>query len=221
MNANNNFDLSTFDVKKFDEILSRGLSKGLGNSDGSMCIEAAICNVLGMEHNDDPKCVAISVRSFKILLNDKNWSSPEARAKGLRSLGIAQLGSLGVIDDLEFTKRLASQTIKTIIPKLFRQIFPNNEKCLNAVVKCENEGTSDAAYAAADAADAAAAADAAYNAADAAYNAADAAYAAADAAVYNAVYAVYATANDEYLILSADIALQILKDMGSPGCSLL
>jgi len=80
-------------VPKFDEILSRGLSHGLGKRDGMMCIEAAVCAALDLPHGDDPQCVAAAVRSFKIALNDSNWSSPEARAKGMRNLGIAQVGS--------------------------------------------------------------------------------------------------------------------------------
>ncbi len=97
--------INTFNVAKFDSILEeRGLSKGLGTQEGSMCIEAVICYVLNLPHGDDPKCVANSVRDFKITLNDKNWSSPQARAKSLRNLGLAQLGSLGIVNDKDFSK---------------------------------------------------------------------------------------------------------------------
>ncbi len=91
-----------------------------------------------------------------------------------------------------------------------------------------------AAYAAADAAYAAAAADAAYAAAAAdAYAdtanaaAADAAYAAAayaaaaDAADADAAYAAAADAVDKYLIISANICLDALIKLKSPGCEFL
>ena len=103
------FDIGTFDVKLYDKIIARGLSTGVGRRDGQMCIEAAICTVLGLDHGDDPKCVAASVRSFKISLNDSQWSSTEARAAGLRDLGLAQLGSLGVVDDLAAADRCEAE----------------------------------------------------------------------------------------------------------------
>lgn len=80
----NKFDISAFDVAKYDGILMRGLSYTLGTAGGQVCIEAAICETLGMAHGDEPGCVAKTVREFKIALNDCDWSSPAARAKGLR-----------------------------------------------------------------------------------------------------------------------------------------
>ena len=44
--------LDTFDVARYEEILSRGLSKGMGDQDGQMCIEAAICSTLGLQWLD-------------------------------------------------------------------------------------------------------------------------------------------------------------------------
>jgi hypothetical protein len=216
------FDPKKFDISKFDSILTRGLSTGLGQVGGQVCIEAAICETLGLGHSDDPKCVAPSVRAFKIKLNDSNWPSPAARAKGLRDLGIAQLGSLGVVDDIEFVKRLAEKTIRVLIPKLFRKVFANEPACLKAADECESTGTGRAAYAAERAAYAAYAAYAVdavdVAAADVAGYAAYAAYA-ADAA-YAARYAARA-AGDEYLILSAQIALEVLRELKSPGVELL
>jgi hypothetical protein len=186
------FDIQTFDIKKFDSILSHGLSSGLGHRGEQVCIEAAICETLGLPHSDDPKCVASAVRSFKISLNDSQWSSPQARAKGLRDLGIAQLGSLGVVDNVEFSKRLAEKLIRVLIPKLFRELFAGNKTLQDAADRCEKEGTSDAADAAARAAYAARAADA----------------------------AAYA-AGDSYLILAAQLALDTLRELNSPGVTLL
>lgn len=96
-------------VPKFDKILSRGLCQGLGDrrGDSRMCIEAAICTVLGTPaHDDHPPCVPEQIATFKIELNDQNWSSAEARAKGLRDLGIAQLGSKGIVRSRSFLSRV-------------------------------------------------------------------------------------------------------------------
>jgi len=236
------FDVKTFDVKKFDSILSRGLSYGLGDSSGQMCIEAAICSVLGMDHGDDPQCVAKSVRSFKISLNDRSWSSSKARAEGLRDLGLAQLGSLGIIDDVTFAKRLSEEIIGQLIPQLFREIFPNDEKLLAVALRCEIEKSYDASFAASCAAKGAASYAASWAANSAASCASYASYAsyAASAARYvgdaaRAACAANSAARgaaraadfaaryvgDKYLILAAQIALQILKELNSPGCILL
>ena len=172
------FKLEEFSVEKFDSILSKGLSHGLGNPDSQVCIEAAICQTLGLPHGDDPGCVSVAVRYFKIKLNDSEWSSPAARAKGLRDLGIAQLGSKGVVDDYEFSKLVAEKTIRILVPKIFRLVFSDNEICLAAALRCEQEGTE-------------AAANAAYD------------------------------ARDEYLTLMAIIALDVLRELKSPGIALL
>jgi hypothetical protein len=255
-------------VAKFDEILARGLSSGMGKRDGQMCIEAAVCAALDLPHGDEPQCVATTVRTFKIALNDSNWSSPQARAAGLRDLGIAQVGSLGVVDDNVFVQKIAEKTIRVLIPALFREVFPNNQACLAAAKRCEDEGTEEAARAAEaaarDAWDAGAAARAAWDAGTAARDAWDAgaaaraawdagtaaraaagaardawaaraaswaaagdaaraAGAAAEAAAWairaarDAAGAAAGAARDKYLVLSAKLALEVLREMGSPG----
>ncbi len=232
-------------IPKFDAILARGLSLGLGDRDGQMCIEAAVCAALDLPHGDQPTCVAPSVRRFKIALNDKNWSSPEARSAGLRDLGIAQIGSAGVVNDIAFVRLLAERTIRVLVPDLFRRVFTTNDILLAAALRCEQEGTAESARAASAAANAAsaayaaaasaaasaaayaadAAAYAAYDAAaDAAADAADAASAAAsaayDAAAAAAAYA--ATANpDYYLRMIAGLALDVLIELKSPGAAFI
>ena len=187
------FDVANFNVNLYDSILAQGLSAGIGEREKRVCIEAAICQVLGLPHGDDPQCVAPAVRAFKIALNDKHWSSPQARAKGLRDLGLAQLGSIDTINSAQFAKRLSEQTIRILIPTLFRELFSGNLKLLAHADRCEKEGTPTAAY--------------------------DAADAATNSAAYATTAAAYAA--DKYLILSAKIALAILKEMGSPGVTLL
>jgi hypothetical protein len=71
-------------VRKCLTIIDAGLVSGMGVPEpGKLCVEAAICLALGLPHGDDPQCVAPSLRSLKIKLNDSRWSSKMARAKGL------------------------------------------------------------------------------------------------------------------------------------------
>jgi hypothetical protein len=145
------FDIKKFSIKKFNSILGRGLCSGVGDRDGQMCIEAAVCAVLDLPHGDDPGCVAESVRAFKIKLNDCEWSSPQARADGLRKLGLAQLGSKGVVNDVEFSKRLAEKVIRTAIPRVLRGLPASiqSQELKDAADRCEKEGTESAAESAA------------------------------------------------------------------------
>ena len=260
-------------VAKFDDVLSRGLCAGLGSPNGQMCVEAAICYALGLPHGDEPEYVEPAVKSYKIRLNDAHWSSPQARAAGLRDLGIAQIGSEGVVDGAEFSRRMSTKTIQILIPALFREVLKHDEKCLTAADRCETDATATAATAAGAAAsysayfsysysaDAnSAAGDASYSAYSAAAGAttaysysADADSAACDADVYSysaacaadaadcaasaaAAADAYLTAlaaacaadacadsysADKYLLLSAKLALETLRELNSPGCEWL
>ena len=224
------FEVGTFDVQRFDSILSRGLSCGLGSAGQQVCIEAAICESLGLPHGDDPGCVSPAVRAFKIALNDSSWSSATARANGLRDLGLAQLGSLGVVDDVEFAVRLSKKTISILLPKLFRAVMPNDKEALEAADRCEKEDSKESAKYAESAAKYAA--KSAKYAKYAEYAAKSAKYAeyAAKSAAKSAKYAEYAaeyaakyaeSAADEYLTLTAKLALDTLRELNSPGCALL
>ena len=233
-------------ARKVLEVVDAGLVEGVGVPEpGKMCIEAAVNYAMGDPHGDQPKCVAPSLRRLKIRLNDSSWSSPDARAKGLRRLGIAQLGSAGALDEVEFAKRVATLAIGTCVPQALRSaasICKDETRKANLIAhaeKCESEPTeanARSAKNAADAADAAAyaaAADAAAYATAAyadAYAAADyAAYAAvyaataADYAAYAAVYAATAAtaARDKSLADFAEGVVQILINMGAPGCEWL
>jgi hypothetical protein len=192
-------------VTKVLETVDAGLVKGVGNpKPGEMCVEAAVCFAMGLPHGDEPTCVSRALRAIKIRLNDSNWSSNNARAKGLRRLAVAQLGSANVLDDKEFTKRVVDLAIRKSVLEALRSaasICKDAHKqtaMLDAAKRCEIEGTREACLEAKNAADAAYAANAAaaYAAADAAAyaDAADAADAAADAAAYAnaAAYAAYA-----------------------------
>ena len=206
--------------------VEKGLSGGLGNpKPGQMCVEAAVCYAMGLPHSDKPPCVGSAVRRFKIALNDKKWSSKEVRAEGMKALAIAQLGS-DQIDQHEFLKLVAKGTIQQIVPVALRavaKLLPNYAGELEAAAKkCEADGTRAAALEARDTARrvrqyAAAYADAYATAAYAAAAAYADAYAAADAADAGRK----AKIRDEVLKIAANIGLQALITLKSPGCEFL
>ena len=77
-------------AKKVRKIVDAGLVLGPGTPEpGKMCVEAAVCYALGEPHSDRPTCVHPAVRSFNITLNDAVWSSPQARAQGMRRAAVA------------------------------------------------------------------------------------------------------------------------------------
>src|SRR5882757_5357777 len=149
-------------ARKVLKIVDAGLSKGMGNPKaGQMCVEAAVCFALDLPHGDDPACVSRALRGLKINLNDRNWSSKAARARGLRRLAVAQLGSRDHLDDREFAKRVAELAIRKSVPEALRTAAsihkdPVHVQALRAAAdKCEREPTEansrfarDAAYAA-------------------------------------------------------------------------
>jgi hypothetical protein len=182
-------------ARKVLQIVDAGLTRGKGRpKPGEMCVEAAVCFAIGLPHSDDPPCVSPAVRSFKIALNDSQWSSNVARARGLRRLAIAQLGS-DEIDDAIFVKELTRLTIRKIIPVALRaaaSIHPDrvHQHALNTNAEnCEKEGSVRAARAASDAAS----------------------YAARAARA----------ASDEVLCAVADVGVEALKLAKSPGCKWL
>lgn len=210
--------------------IDQGLVKGVGRPHpGEMCIEAAICYALGLPHGDDPGCVSQPLRHLKIALNDKAWSSNAARAVGLRRLGLAQLGSVGVLDEKKFMTSVVKMAIGKVVPRALRYAAaanPTHAEALNAAaVLCEKSPTQKSARAAAYAAHTAGAAYAAY----AAHAAAHAAAYAADAAAHAAEAAAHAahaadavkSAGDTELAFFAEEVVQILITMGAPGCQWL
>lgn len=205
-------------ARRVIEVVDAGLVQGMGEPiPGKMCVEAAVCYALGLPHNDEPPCVSPAVRRLTIQLNGARWSSPQARARGLRRLAVAALGAL---DEIEFGSRVARLAIQTCVPTALRAVAQRHageqrERLLHVAALCEREPTRNnalkaraAAYAAAAAAyadaaydaSAAACADTAYDASAAHYaasayaDAADVAATAADAASYAYAGSVYADA---------------------------
>jgi len=183
-----NIEITKELVAKIDETLSHGLSHGLGNPiPGQMCVEAAICYSLGLDHSDDPKCVDSAIRALKIRLNDSSWSSDFARSKGMRNLAILQLGTVDNFDRKEFVEKLAMFTCTDFLPYfLSKQNYvwftPELKNDLVGAKTLSN--AKNAASAASYAASAEVAAEAAAYAANVAANVANAAANAANADLY-------------------------------------
>lgn len=243
-----NNEIALDQARKILEVVDAGLCSGLGEPVlGQMCVEAAVCYALGQPHGDEPACVNASVHSFQISLNDCRWASNESRAKGMRRLAIAQLGtSEESFNERKFLQVLVEQTIRKIVPHALRLAITGAEDACDrrmeeAAVRCERDGDlasadnadatarsacSAAAYAAYDPTYAAdAAADAAYAArvaADVADAAADAARGAAYAADVAAAAAHAARCNgDDALNLSAEIGVEALRAAGAHGIALM
>ena len=109
-------------AKKVLQVVDQGLSFGLGEPiPGQMCVEAAVCYAMGRPHGDKPICVARAVRQAKITLNDMTWSNNKARAKGMRRLAIAQLGSTDI--DIEAFKRaLLDEMVVILLPYVIKAV---------------------------------------------------------------------------------------------------
>ena len=217
-------EITEVHAKRILELLSHGLVSGLGTPEpGKMCIEAVVNHALGRPHGDDPGCVHESLRSLKIRLNDSNWSSNAARAKGLTRLGLAQLGSKGVLDTEEFRQRVNTLRIQMLVPIRFR-IAAKKQKTAEhrglleaAALMLEQAPTRDNCIKARDTANNV------YKAADEAADAAAyaAAYAAADADADEAADAAADADRDKILSDFAEAVVQILIDMKAPGCKWL
>lgn len=100
-------------------VVDKGLVCGVGEpKPGHMCVEAAVCYAMGEDHSDEPECVDVEVREFKISLNDNvAWGSDMDRARGLRALAIAQLGSADM--KMSFKDALRSVIVKRYLSKAF------------------------------------------------------------------------------------------------------
>ena len=107
-------------------VVDAGLRAGAGSKmvAGELCVEQAVAMVIDGRLSDNPSCVHATVRSFKIRLNDSGWSSNEARAKGMRELAIAQLGTNDPsFDPKLFVIVLARETTRQMIPFVFRMML--------------------------------------------------------------------------------------------------
>lgn len=100
-------------------LVDKGLVSGLGDPvPGQMCVEAAVAYASGEDHNDNPSCVNPKLASVKIALNDDcGWESDKARAKGLRRVAIAQLGSKGKLNFDKLEAHFEAKANEVLLPK--------------------------------------------------------------------------------------------------------
>lgn len=205
-------------VKRLLSVVDAGLVQGIGTPElGKMCVEAAVCYAQGLPHSDRPTCVSAAVRELKIKLNDSDWSSNASRAKGMRRLAVAQLGTADVLEDAEFARRVARLAIAHCVPDALRAaascFSPSSEhtqKLLDAADLCARDGTESAAWSARSAAESATDS-AAWSARSAAWSAESAAWSARSAR----------SAHDESLSKFAEAVVQILIEMKAPGAEFL
>ncbi|HMP07605.1 MAG TPA: hypothetical protein PJ982_14745 [Lacipirellulaceae bacterium] len=181
-------------ARKVLEITDAGLIAGLGSPEpGAVCVEAAVCLALGMPHGDEPSCKSAAVRAFDINLNNSpHWSSSSARAAGMRRLQIAGLGSDG-IDEARFAQLLALGMIRRVLLVVLRAAGLDEQ-----VTACE-----------------------AVSGLEAAREAAAAAREAAREAAASASASALAEDRDAVLTLAAEVAVNALRECGSPGVALM
>lgn len=225
-------------------VVDQGLTRGLGIPvPGLMCVEAAVCYALGLPHSDDSGCEGAAARRFKIGLNDAAWSSKASRTAGLRKLAIAQLGS-DIIDQSAFALGLSAAVVRQIVPPALRavaaihKVDAQRQALEAAAVRCEVDGTKEAAreaqrvtapaaYGGNDGGPGAYVAYAAYVCATYAYVASVAAaaginHASGSACAAAVIYAADASdSRDRVLTFGAEMCIQILKDLDSPGWAFL
>ncbi len=187
-----------------------GLVSGLGRPIlGQMGIEAAVCYALRLPHGDNPKdCVASSLIQLKTKLND-GFSSNKTRTKGLRKLALLQLGTAGVLNEVEFVNKLTLLVITKYLPSALKTMDFNKEATACEQAKDLNEAKK-AARTANTAVRTANVVDAVAYAAYTDY----AAYVTTGATVYNPPAV---DADDKVLTSFAEDVAQILISMDVPG----
>lgn len=229
-------------ARKVLAVVDAGLSCGLGRAiPGQMCVEAAVCYAMGLPHSDDPPGVDPPVRALKTELNDSEWSSPAARAAGLRKLAIAQLGSAGAINSALFSEKLVLAAVNKLLPPILRRI-----RLKKSAAACEVATDLSTARSAADSAARFAARSAnsanggyvtymaAYGTASAAGCMASAARSATDPEDISAIDAAYyvacaasaaswsaANSGDKILGSMADLCVSVLRELNAPGITLM
>lgn len=220
-------------VEKLIDVVDQGLCYGIGRPiPGQMCVEAAVCYSMGLPHGDKPTCVLADIRNLKIALNDKSWSSNVARARGLRRLAVAQLGSTE-LDAKKFRERILDVVLRRVVPRALRSaakvaVGDHSEKLEEAAKNCETNPDKEAVLLKAKNAVAivtyTAASSAAYNAVS---NVAYIAYIAVSNVAYIAnvvanaadayAYADKAAIRDKELATFAEEVVQVLVEMGTEG----
>jgi hypothetical protein len=134
-------------AEKVLALIDQGLVAGLGlPAPGQMGLDAIACYALGLPHSADSGCVENCLRHLIGGLNDCDWSSPQVRARGLRRLGVAQLGTKGVLKTKAFSARVVCHTLPHVskglraVATIFRTLSHHDALCAVAE-RCERELT--------------------------------------------------------------------------------
>jgi hypothetical protein len=203
-----------------------------GGKDQDVCVMQAIARAVGLNPNNDQveECVGSAVGAFNRKLNDCSWSSDQSRAEGMKQLGVASIGS-NQLDQMEFGKLMFLRGTQKLLPLVFREIAKIKTGDYQATLNkhadlCEKVTTFKEAQKACKDASADADADA-YASASAYADASASADAYADADAYASAYAyAYAYADfknaklgekDRLLLLTAQVGVDCLKELKSPG----
>ena len=135
-------------VARLDSLLRRGLGSGIREvaQRRPWCLEQAVAvatgeSKRGHDVTDTPDCVAPTLSPFGAGLNDMLWSSNQARARGLRRLGIAQLGSAGLENPVWTGCALVlARKIRTeLVPTHLALHLPESDAVTNLIETCRDE----------------------------------------------------------------------------------
>lgn len=128
----------TMDIaRKVLAYVRQGLTGGMGDGEreGDMCVQHAVSRATGgtgtevfdddkYVANDQPSCVAGTLRSLGIDLNDAvHWESDAQRAKGLQRFAVAELGTASSryrFDEEDFVKRM-NNLVRTDLADILRK----------------------------------------------------------------------------------------------------
>lgn len=122
------FDITEDMAKKVLKVVKKGLTSGGGEPVlGQMCVEQAVAFALEYEYNDAPKCVEAEIRSTKITINDMSgiWDTNKQRAKDLKRIAIAQLGSKNVVSKKDFDAGVKKLVFMKYAPRLIQVDIDN------------------------------------------------------------------------------------------------
>jgi len=215
-------------IQQFDSLIAPGLAPTDYHRDNLENAQSALCLSLGLHRWARPENILLSAWGYVSRLNGLPWSSPEARAAGLRDITIAQLGSRGVASDANFVHLVEAKLFSILLPRLFRRKMYDTMNDEWLIQRCEKYADLRSAKEAADSVGAryvsswlnmlAVCWDEGFLA--------DRAHA-VETGDYIPWIAKHAQASDatatqdEYLLLAAGLGLETLRELRSPGCSLI
>jgi len=121
-----------FDKAIYDEYCSRGLVAGIGNEEGSVCIEAAFSLAAGYGFQDRPSCVNGDLNDLLINMNDSNWYTDTDRSEGLYKLGLAQLNTVHLTNN-SLRVAVGNKLVDRIALKLLSVALDQNTELLSSL----------------------------------------------------------------------------------------